>query len=519
MSRDPWISHAPQAAAPEETAVPSSRILSVYLPNLAIELWAAQRAISGASLLPGAQLALITAGTNGPLVYAVNDAAACAGVVVGAQLGDMRARCPDLRIAAADLPAERAALSRLTDWAGSWALWAAVDGGDGLTADVTITAERFGGEAVMLAGIAAALARAGLTARLALAPAWAGAWALARFGADEGAICVDASALNALPVEALRLSPRALFLLRRLGLRQVGDLAAIPRASLVRRFEGASAPDNPLIRLDELRGRVSASDGVTCPPSVFRAEVRPDQPLTDPSPWLVDMLSEVCAQMALAGQGCRCLQLQMHRTDGARHALTVRTALPTHDAVYLLAQFADRPAAIAMRFDVAMLTLEATAIEALHPVPEGQPQPLDRLMPRALRGPKGAKLRLLGDGLDGARALAPDDVSLPRLGDAPPLPRAQPAMEPPVQLLVPPERIQPVGSDQDALPGQFIWRGRLLRLRGPAVPDGEAHVCGPQGSKPRCYFRIRDTSGQHLWIFRETAPSGPDHWFLHGIFQ
>lgn len=519
MSRDPWITHVAPVAAPEEKSVPSSRIMSVYLPNLAIELWMAQRAIAGASLLPGAPLALIAAGTNGSLIHAVNDVAACAGVVAGAQLDDMRARCPDLRIAAADLPAERAALSRLADWAGSWSLWAAVDGGDGLTADVTTTAERFGGEAAMLAGITAALARAGLTARLALAPAWAGAWALARFGADEGAICSDTSALNALPVEALRLSPRALFLLRRLGLRQVGNLAAIPRASLIRRFEGAPAPDNPLVRLDELRGHVPASDGMVCPPPVFRAEVRPDQPLTDPSPWLMDILSDVCAQMALAGQGCRCLQLQMHRTDGARHALTVRTALPTDDAVYLLAQFADRPAAIAMRFDVAMLTLEATAIEALHPDAEGQPQPLDRLIPRALHGARGAKLRLLGGGLNGARALAPDDVSPPRIGDAPPLPKARPAMEPPVQLLVPPERIQPVGSDQDALPGQFIWRGRLLRMTGPAVPDGEPHICGPQGSKPRCYFRINDTSGQRLWIFRENAPSGPDHWFLHGIFQ
>ena len=96
----------------------------------------------------------------------------------------------------------------------------------------------------MLADIEAGLSTLGYSARLALAPTWGRAWALARFGPVR-AICTDTAPL---PVAALRLDAETVLLLNRLGLRTIGHLAALPRLSLARRFSRAVPVKNPLIR-------------------------------------------------------------------------------------------------------------------------------------------------------------------------------------------------------------------------------------------------------------------------------
>ena len=70
----------------------------------------------------------------------------------------------------------------------------------------------FGGEQALLADMGARLARAGFTARLALAETLGGAHALARFARNASIVVphgeIDA-ALAPLPVEALRLEPKS----------------------------------------------------------------------------------------------------------------------------------------------------------------------------------------------------------------------------------------------------------------------------------------------------------------------
>ena len=57
-----------------------------------------------------------------------------------------------------------------------------------------------------------------------------------------------------LPVEALRIDGESARTLRRLGLKTVGALLDLPRASLARRFRGETIGENVLIRLDEMMG-------------------------------------------------------------------------------------------------------------------------------------------------------------------------------------------------------------------------------------------------------------------------
>jgi len=101
------------------------------------------------------------------------------------------------------------------------------DGDDGLWLDITGVPHLFGGEQALLADLAGRLARAGFTARLALAETLGAAHALARYGRSSSIIVPHGkieTALAPLPVEALRLEPEIVTLLKRLGLKRIGDV-------------------------------------------------------------------------------------------------------------------------------------------------------------------------------------------------------------------------------------------------------------------------------------------------------
>src|SRR5690606_16219956 len=117
-----------------------------------------------------------------------------------------------------------------------------------------------GGEARLLADAQQNFARRRLTARLAIAPTAGAAWALAHYGPERAILAPDDAAerLADLPVAALRLDDDVLTVLRRLGLKRLGQLGTIGRDAIQRRFRNRRSPAaNPLLRMDQLLGRVS----------------------------------------------------------------------------------------------------------------------------------------------------------------------------------------------------------------------------------------------------------------------
>src|SRR5690606_40550821 len=121
-------------------------------------------------------------------------------------------------------------LERLAVWARRWGPWSALDPPDGLLVDVTAVAHLFGGEERLLADAQEAFSRRGLTARLAIAPTAGAAWALAHYGPERAILrpAEDiATRLAGLPVAALRLQDDVLTVLRRLGLKRIGQLTGI----------------------------------------------------------------------------------------------------------------------------------------------------------------------------------------------------------------------------------------------------------------------------------------------------
>src|SRR6478672_7330059 len=152
------------------------RVLSTWLPALAIERWA-----KSADCAPEAPVVLTIEGTHGPVIHAVTKAAGERGARAGARLTDARALDPALVAIPADLEGDAALVRRLARWAERWSPLVEVDGADGLRLDVTGVAHLFGGEEGLVRDVRRCFARTGLTTRIAIAPTTTAAWALAHF--------------------------------------------------------------------------------------------------------------------------------------------------------------------------------------------------------------------------------------------------------------------------------------------------------------------------------------------------
>lgn len=446
------------------------------------------------------------------------------GVRRRARVVDMRTICPALQAVPAEPEDDADALVRLMFWARRWGPFSATDGDDGLVIDTTGTAHLFGGEDALLSDMQACLASAGLTAQVALAPTWGASWGLARYGVKRH-VCHDLTDLHPLPVAALRLSDDTLLLLRRLGLRSIGDLAAIPRLPLMRRFARAPAWDNPLTRLDQAMGCLAEPLAAPDPPPEFVAEARLAEPVFDPTDWLLGLINDLTTTLAGHDRGCRRLCLSVFRVDGERRDIRVATAAPSREAAHLLRLFAGRLEHLdpGYGFDLIRLTAEATeplgmaqvglhgnAATVLH-----LSRLIDRLVARF--GPDAIVRPVSVESHIPERS---EGQAEPLRTDHPPAARA----DRPIRLFDPPEEVRVLYAVPDGPPALFIWRRQQITVARHAGPERIAPEWWRDSARTRLrdYFRIEDATGRRLWMYREglagDGRGGLPRWFIHGVF-
>lgn len=503
--------------------------------------------------------ALVGDGAHGPVIAATNRAAQLAGVAMGARVADMRALCPGLRVDFADPQGDRAALQSLALWARRWCPWTVADhwtactaaaggpesGGLGLILDTTGADHLWGGEVAMLQGIEAALSMLGLSARLALAPTWGAAWALARFGPVRS-LWRGPADLAPLPVAALRLDEATVLLLKRLGLRSIGLLADLPRLSLARRFARAAPDQNPLIRLDQLTGHLPEPVSPPEAPPVFRTDARLPEPIFDPTHHLPALCEAICDQLARAHQGARRLRLTVYRTDGQISRIEAACATPGRDPAHLVFLFRDRLDKIDPGFGFDLISLEVPMAEPLGTqqvdLAGGTDATLelshlvDRLTARFGRAalaqiqPAASHIPERAETL--AAPLAPAPWCPAPLCPAPlapaavmPAPTLIPASaERPQRLLTPAEEVSVLYAVPEGPPAQFQWRRRSYRVARYQGPERIAPEWWQDraGTRLRDYFKVEDEAGHRFWLYREGVQGdgrgSTPRWFLHGIF-
>jgi protein ImuB len=276
----------------------------------------------------------------------------------GEPLTDARAKAGDLQAHAVEPADDHAALRRLALWATRYtptaSPWNAENGADGFFLDIEGAAHLFGGEAELLADLAARLENFGLPARVAVAATPGAAWALSRFhparspilpretGEDEdcrGTYLIlpagaEAQALTPLPIEALRLSPEICATLRRLGFKTVGALLDKPRAPFAARF-----PAELLCRLDQALGRRDEPLVPVIAPPVYhslRYLIEPiitQEAVVALARRLMQTLTHVLKRDDV---GARALRLSLYRVDGEVETIDVALTLPTRNVAHVV---------------------------------------------------------------------------------------------------------------------------------------------------------------------------------------
>ena len=290
-------------------------------------------------------------------------------------LADARALVPNLGTAPHDAQRDASCLRALGRWAQRFTPKVMVEPAFGEpvrgTADGTLLldasgcAHLFGGEEGLLHEIEDGLDRFGITARLGIADTKGGASALARFGrqtriAPPGE---TRTLIGPLPVAALGLDAQICTDLARVGLKTVRDVAAVPRASIAKRFGVETVK-----RIDRALG-TEADPLVTMAQSAPHA-VRMSMPepigTTDAVADALDLLlTRLCERLEREGLGARRLELTVRRADGGSDGCAIGLMRPGRDAATIARLFERGIAALDAGFGIDALRLEAVDVEPL----------------------------------------------------------------------------------------------------------------------------------------------------------
>ncbi|MEM7700956.1 MAG: DNA polymerase Y family protein [Pseudomonadota bacterium] len=538
------------------------RILAIWCARLSVDRWRLAHGLKPGEGADAEPTALITETAHGPRIAALNDAGRAVGAHIGTMLADARAVCPSIQAVPADPAGDLDFLEKLAVWAQRWGPWSALDAPDGVIVDVTAVAHLFGGEGKLIADVEAGFAKRGLAVRTAIAPTAGAAWALAHYGPPgpgfTGAI-VDGNtperiqrALIDLPVASLRLDADVLTVLRRLGLKTLGQLAGITdvsevdgdvvddrdaasgRDALHRRFRNRKSPSsNPLIRLDQLLGRVPEPLLPVIPqamPLVQRRLMEPIQHRKLLDTVLSDLSKDITRELEAQGQGARRLELGLWRVDAEVIVRRLELAAATREAEHITRLFAAKLDDVEAGFGIETVRLRASWAEPLGTTQSDIEEAAQR---------HGTSLSACVDRLSvrlGPRAVR---RPVPRASHVPE--RSQGWQEPlesqvalqsafdfhsrPLKLLNRVEKIAVLYASPDGFPQRFRWRGHVRDVVRVEGPERIAPEWWRERSTVRLrdYYRIEDASGRRYWIYRHGIAGdqrgGLPDWYLQGLYS
>ena len=481
----------------------------------------------------GQPFVLVEKTAKGLRLAACDAAARALGLHPGQRLADARTMAPGLLSEVHEPHQDAESLLGLARWCERYSPQVSRDGLDGILIDATGCAHLFGGEAEMLADLQARLQRYGFTASLAIAATPGAAWGLARFQSRGGEREVPEAAgmIEALPIEALRIDGKCALLLRRLGLKTIGQLISLPRASLARRFRGEAIPENVLIRLDEAMGLRQEPVVPLAPLPVLRAAQAMMEPLISHEgleAMLIELIARLARDLEAVGHGVTRLVLRLYKTDGQRLSLPVGLAAASRDPAHLMALLRPKLDQIDAGFGIDALVLEARETAALAPEQTGflEDGPADqrqiaRLSDRVMNRHDGR----------GFKALQPVQSHLPEraeeggaLGAVALSAGAGAVRDRPLLILDPPEPVRVIAAVPDGPPMRLTWRRvarRIVRAEGPERIAPEWWRLAEAGADVRDYYVIEDDQGRRYWLYREGLygePGSAPQWFVHGLF-
>lgn len=495
--------------------------MAIWLPRFSIDLYTRRNQTN-----EGTPILLATTQHQRRVIAASCDTARSAGVAPGMPLAEARALLAGAtpRVEPHDPDRQRSALRSLAVWANRFTPSAMPDEPDTVLLDLTGCARAAGGEPALLEAAAQGLNRLGLRSRIAIAPTFGCAWALARFGAP-GSI-IDRghtrAALAPLPTAALRLPQATVQGLADVGIDRVEQLLAIPRAALPARFG-----DELLACLDRALGgglysRTETIDPVRSdpPPAFERVFQGPTDKPEAIELTVRDLLAAACDALARRERGTTALEIDLIRSDLGPERLRFMLARPSRDPKHLWSLIAPALERAHMGFGVEAVRLRCMRIEQIEHEQLHQHGIAAQPNTRAEAELVDALSNRLGHGrVTVARGRA---SHLPERGFG-----FVPAVHaPPHDTVEPPDRDRPSKLFSPALPAEIIAlapEGPIHRVRWRGGDVGVTCSIGPERLEPewwrrggsrRDYYRVRTEAGDWLWMVR-TDGGG---WLVHGIW-
>lgn len=425
---------------------------------------------------------------------------------------------------------DAASLHRLAEWMLSFAPVVSTDGADGLMLDIAGCQHLFGGEREQIRQIDRAFGRWGISARLAAAPTFGCAWAVARFASERislvGEDTVD-SALGPLPIEALRVPTDMVESLADVGVERIEQLLLLPRDELAARF------GRELVRrIDQATGAIGETIESVKPPVPVEVSREFDGPVKriEIVELAVRELIEVLAErLHREDAGALELTARFCRVDIEPIEVSIRMTHPSRDAKHIGSLLGPRVERVHLGYGVERIDLRA-----------------NRTAPLFARQSSFLRDLLIDDAADECALGELVDRFVDRLG-ASSVTRVE-AVESyvpeqafvhtevrnakvlvarakrgerrchsahrPSELFMPPQAARVISLVPHGPPAWIDWQGESGEIVTSLGPERIALPWWTQGRYVvRDYYEIEDRPGRWLWIFRDGETGG---WFVQG---
>jgi protein ImuB len=439
-------------------------------------------------------------------VFACDGKARSRGVRAGMAVSAALALAPGLRFAQRDPAAETEALLGLAGWAAQFTPGVALEFPDAVLLDAAGSLKLFGGLAPLLGRLRRELAQMGWSARLAGAPTPRGAYWLAFAGSErfvDSAVELEPT-LAALSAAVLRCDGETLEALAAIGVRTIGELLALPRGGVARRF-GQKLLDS----LDRALGRLPDPRNFYVSPARFKAAIELPAEVVQAEALLFAakrLIVQLCGFLAARSGGAQRLVFRLKHRDRAATEVAIGLVSPSRDAGHFALLARERFSNLALEQPVREIALEVDDVLPLAGrnfgllLEEGKPQgDWERLLER-LRARLGA---------EAVSGIAVQPEHRPERASAAADPGAkQPPLEfgeRPIWLLSRPKPLEEMGARPH-------HEGPLELLAGPErIESG----WWDGGDVARDYFIARMQNEALVWVYRERGGGG---WYLHGLF-
>ena len=482
------------------------------------------------------------------LITAANEKAIAQSIHVKMVAADAKAMFPSLTVIDDQPGLAQRLLKRIAEWCIRFSPSVAVDSDDGLILDATGCTHLWEGDEEYIKDITIRFNNYGYTVRVAIADTIGAAWAVSRYAKDEFIIepGQQSTALLYLPAAALRLDIDTTESLNKLGLRQVKDFIAIPKAALRRRFgrkefkiqnskfkiSGAVDPQNNnidiLTRINQALGSEEEFIQPVHPPAPYAERLPCLEPIvtaTGIEIALQRLLESLCKRLQKEGKGIRIAVLKCYRVDGKIEKVEIGTIRASHHVAHLFRLFELKISSIEPALGIELFILEATKVEEHVSLQS-------TLWDRGLRGLGDERISELLDrlsnkiGVSSIHRYLPNEHYWPERSVKAAVSLDEEATTAwkvdrprPLQILSRPEFIEVTAPVPDYPPMNFRYKGKLhtiIKADGPERIEQEWWI---EQGQHRDYYYVEDEEGCRYWLFRLGHYDDDNYkWFVHGFF-